>query len=39
MEQLNVMTAQDNESVFNVLKELLAKDKEFQIIQRRRLIR
>ena len=32
MEQLNVMTAQDNESVFNVLKELLAKDKEFQIM-------
>lgn len=32
MEQLNVMTAQDNESVFNMLKELLAKDKEFQIM-------
>ena len=29
MEQLNVMTQQDNEKVFRILSDLLTKDKEF----------
>ena len=32
MEQLNVMTQQDNEKVFRILSDLLTKDKEFQIM-------
>lgn len=32
MEQLNVMTQQDNEKVLRMLSDLLAKDKEFQIM-------
>lgn len=32
MEQLNVMTQQDNERVFRILSDLLTKDKEFQIM-------
>ena len=32
MEQLKVVTAQDNEKVFRFLSELLTKDKEFQIM-------
>lgn len=32
MEQLNVMTAQDNERMFRFLSELITKDKEFQIM-------
>lgn len=32
MEQLNVMTQQDNEKIFRILSDLLTKDKEFQIM-------
>jgi sporulation transcription factor Spo0A len=32
MEQLNVMTQQDNENIFRILSDLLTKDKEFQIM-------
>lgn len=32
MEQLNVMTTQDNERIFRILNDLLTKDKEFQIM-------
>lgn len=32
MEQLNVMTQQDNEKIFRMLSDLLTKDKEFQIM-------
>ena len=32
MEQLKVVTAQDNERMFRILSELITKDKEFQIM-------
>lgn len=32
MEQLNVVTQQDNERIFNILSDLLSKDKAFQIM-------
>ena len=32
MEQLNVMTPQDNERMFKILSDLISKDKEFQIM-------
>ena len=32
MDQLNVMTQQDNEKIFRILSDLLTKDKEFQIM-------
>lgn len=32
MEQLNVMTTQDNERMFRILSDLITKDKEFQIM-------
>ena len=32
MEQLNVMTQQDNEKIIRILSDLLTKDKEFQIM-------
>lgn len=32
MEQLNVMTQQDNENILRILSDLLTKDKEFQIM-------
>lgn len=32
MEQLKVMTSQDNEKMFRILSELITKDKEFQIM-------
>lgn len=32
MEQLNVMTQQDNEKIFRILSDLLTKDREFQIM-------
>jgi sporulation transcription factor Spo0A len=32
MEQLNVMTQQDNEKIFRILSDLVTKDKEFQIM-------
>lgn len=32
MEQLNVMTQQDNERIFKILNDLITKDKEFQIM-------
>lgn len=32
MEQLNVMSQQDNERIFNILSDLLSKDKAFQIM-------
>ena len=32
MEQLRVVTAQDNERMFRILSELITKDKEFQIM-------
>lgn len=32
MEQLNVMTTQDNEKMFRIINDLITKDKEFQIM-------
>ena len=32
MEQLNVITPQDNERMFKILSDLISKDKEFQIM-------